>query len=630
MLNFKQQIIFIDMKKIKNILFLTVSFTFILTSCNDKFVDTQPLDQLSQEVVWGDASLAEAFVSELYGGLGNGGFDEQMLASLTDETIFTHPGRNITTHTEGRINPADQGWINGTLSWVNMYSRIRACNLALTNLAAPKFPNANSIADRLIGESKFMRAYYYHQLLRYYGGVPIVDKAFSLNDTDFLSARNSYEEVVNFIVKDLDEAAAKLDGKTLQKERATKAAALALKSRVLLYAASDMADIATAKTKNKVLGAYPNPELLGFTSGNRVERWQKAKDAAKAVLSLPGLGFQTNLSQPVSADLGAANYVNQSLSMNGGQNELIFARYFIQTKNENGGRVGLFNGPNGYNNWAGNTPIQELIDDYEMMDGSKFDWSKPEQAANPYANRDPRLRASILHEGSPWKPRSASASPLDPANQIQTGEYEINPGGTKKVQFGLDTRKSSIEDWNGSYTGYYMRKFTNPSPAIVDQNSWQQIPWPFLRYTEAILNYAEACIELGEEAEAKTWLNKIRFRVGMPAITESGEALKAKYRNERRIELVFEEHRYHDARRWMIAPTTLGRKASIINVKGTLKAGKSVAIYKFDPANYDYSFTVGKIDPGKENRNWDDKIYYLPINRDEMNRNSKLIQNTGY
>lgn len=618
------------MKKYKNILFFVVTFSFIISSCNDKFVNTTPLDQLSEDVVWGDASLAEAFVSELYGGLGQGGFDEQMLASLTDEAIFTHPGRNITTHTEGRINPADPGWINGSLSWVNMYSRIRACNLALANFAAPKFPNANNIVDRLTGESKFMRAYYYHQLLRYFGGVPIVDKAFSLNDTDFLGARNTYEEVLNFIVKDLDDAAAKLDGKSLQKGRATKAAALALKSRVLLYAASDMADIPTAKVKNKVLAAYSKPELLGIVSGNRQERWQKAKAAAKAVLDLPGLGFQTNLTAPVSADLGATNYMNQSLSQNGGQNEMIFGRYFIQSKNENGGRVGLFNGPNGYNNWAGNTPIQELIDDYEMMDGTKFDWSKPEHAANPYANRDPRLRSTILYEGSPWKPRSASASPLDPANQIQTGEYEVNPGGVKKVHFGLDTRKSSIEDWNGSYTGYYMRKFTNPSPAIVDQNTWQQIPWPFLRYTEAILNYAEACIELGEDAEAKTWLNKIRFRVGMPAITETGEELKAKYRNERRIELVFEEHRYHDARRWMIAPTTLGRKASIINVKGTLKEGKTVAIYKFDPANYDYKFTVGKIDPGKENRNWDDKIYFLPIHRDEMNRNNKLVQNPGY
>jgi hypothetical protein len=618
------------MKIYKKIIISLFTVSFFASSCNDDFVNTTPLDQLSQEVVWTDASLAEAFVSELYGGLGIGGFDEQMLASLTDEAIFTHPGRNITTHTEGRINPADPGWINGTLSWANMYLRIRATNLALENLAAPKFTNTNNIVDRLIGESKFMRAYYYHQLLRYYGGVPIVDKAFSLNDSDFLGARNTYEECLNFIIKDLDEAATKLDGKSLQKGRATKAAALALKSRVLLYAASDMADIPTAKAKSKALASYATPQLIGFVSGNRQERWQKAKTAAKAVLDLPGYGFQMGLSAPVSAEAGTINYMNQSLSMNGGQAELIFARYFIPTKNENGGRIGLFNGPNGYNNWAGNTPIQELVDDYEMMDGTKFDWAKPEHAASPYSNRDPRMKATVMYEGSPWKPRSASAAPLDPANQIQTGEYEVNPGGVKKTHFGLDTRKSVIEDWNGSYTGYYMRKFTNPSAAIIDQNSWQQIPWPFLRYTEAVLNYVEACIELGEDAEAQAWLNKVRFRVGMPAVTETGTALKNRYRNERRVEMVFEEQRYHDARRWMIPTETLGRKASIINIKGTLKAGKTVAVYKYDPENYNYAYTVGKIDPGKENRNWDDKIYFLPIHRDEINRNNKLVQNPGY
>jgi hypothetical protein len=451
-----------------------------------------------------------------------------------------------------------------------------------------------------------------------------------LNDTDFLSARNTYEECLNFIIKDLDEAATLLNGKSLQKGRATTASALALKSRMLVYAASDLYDVPTAKVKSKAMASVAKPELMGLVNGTRTDRWQKAKAAAKAVLDLPGFGFQLGLTAPVTADQAATNYQNQSLGRNGGQNEIIFGRYFIQSKNEDGGRVGLFNGPNGYNNWAGNTPIQELVDDYEMMDGSKFDWSKPEHAKAPYDNRDPRLRSTILYEGSPWKPRSASAAPLDPSNQIQTGEYEVVSGGAKKTHFGLDTRKSSIEDWNGSYTGYYMRKFTDPNPGLVDQNSWQQVPWPFLRYTEAVFNYVEACIELGEDVEAKRWLNQIRFRAGMPAITETGDALRQRYRNERRVEMVFEEQRYHDARRWMIAPTTLGRKASIINVKGTLKAGKSVSTYKYDPTSYDYTYTVGKIDPGKENRNWDDKIYFLPIHRDEMNRNNKLVQNPGY
>lgn len=612
----------------RNIIIGLIAVLFI-NSCSDDFVNTQPLGELAETAVWTDGSLAEAFVSEIYAGLGNGGFDEQMLASLTDEAIFTHPGRDITTITESRSNPASPGWINGTLSWSNMYLRIRAANLALGQLEAPKFTNP-TLVDRLKGEAKFMRAYYYQQLLRYFGGVPIVDKPYTLSDTDFLSARNTYEECVNFIVKDCDEAAALLDGKTLVSGRATKAAALALKSRVLLYAASDLHDIPTAKAKSSVISAYAKPELVGYVSGDRKARWEKARDAAKAVLDLPGFGYQLGLSAPAAQADAVNNYMNASLARNGGEKEIILGRYFINAKTENGGRQGLFNGPNGYHNWAGNTPIQLMIDDYEMMDGSKFDWTNPTHAAAPYTNRDPRFYASILYDGAGWKPRTSDVAAKDPANQIQTGTYEVMNGASKVPFFGLDTRKSSVEDWNGSYTGYYVRKFVDPNPAIVDQNTWQQIPWPTLRYTEAIFNYVETLIELGDDATARTWLNKIRFRAGMPALTESGDALKQRFRNEKRIEMYLEEQRYHDTRRWMIAPTTLGRKANGININGTLKAGKNVTLYKYDPTNYDYTYKVFEIDPGKENRAWLDKQYYLPIHRDEMNRNNKLVQNPGY
>ncbi len=616
------------MKKRHLIIALSV-FGTVFTSCNDSFVNTKPLDQLSESVVWTDPSLADAFVTELYGGLGNGGFDEQMLASLTDEASFTHPGRNITTITESRSNPADPGWINGTLSWQNMYTRIRAANLALENLKkATAFPAAT--VNRLNGEAKFMRAYFYHQLVRYYGGVPIIDKSFSLSDTEFLSKRNTMKECIEFIVKDCDEASAHLNGLSMAAGRASRAAALALKSRILLYAASDMYDASTAKSKSTAMAAYSNPEFVAYVDGSRADRWTKARDAAKAVLDLPGLGNQLNLSAPASKEDGTNNYLNNSLARNGGEKELIFARYFINAKAENGGRIGLFNGPNGYNNWAGNAPIQNFVDDYEMMDGSKFSWSNTEHASAPYQNRDPRFYATLMYDGSAWKPRSPSAASKDPFNQIQTGQYEISSGSGKVAYFGLDTRKSSIEDWNGSYTGYYFRKFTDPNPAIVDQNTWQQIPWPFFRYTEAVLNYVEACIELGQDAEARAWLNKVRFRSGMPAITESGDALRQRYRNERRVEMAFEEQRYHDARRWMIAGSTLGRKVQIINVIGTLKAGKTVTLYRYDPSSYDYQYKVVEMDPGKENRAWLDKMYFLPIHRDEINRNKNLVQNPGY
>jgi hypothetical protein len=580
--------------------------------------------------VWKDEGLAEAFVTNFYGGLGQGGFDEQMLASLTDEAVFTHPGRNINTITESRSNPADPGWINGTISWGGLYSRIRANNLAIEELQQPQFTNP-TLADRLKGEAYFMRAFNYHQLLRYYGGVPIVDRSYKLGEADYKLPRNTFAEVVDFIVKDADQAASLLEGKTMANGRASKAAALALKSRILLYAARDLHDIPTAKSKSSVIAAYPNPEYIGYVSGNRAERWQKAKAAAKAVLDLPGYGYMLDLSAPVTPAQGTTNYMNVSLSRGGGERDMIFGRYFSPSKNEGGGRQGLFNGPNGYNNWAGNAPLENLVSDYEMMDGTRFDWGNPAHAAMPYKDRDPRLYASILYDGAPWKPRPAGVAPKEPFNEIQTGQYEVTgSGGAKVTHFGLDTRQSSVEDWNGTRTGYYIRKFTDPNPAIVDQNTWQQVPWPFFRYTEAVLNYVEAAIELNEDAEAQTWLNKIRFRVGMPAVTETGDALRQRYRNERRVEMAYEEQRFHDARRWMIADQTLGQKAKIIDIKGTLKPGKTVSVYRYNPENYNYSYEVQNIAPGIENRQWLDKMYFFPIHRDEMNRNDKLVQNPGY
>lgn len=414
---------------------------------------------------------------------------------------------------------------------------------------------------------------------------------------------------------------------------------MALKARVLLYAASDLHDGPTAKAKSSVLSSYSNLDLVAYPSGDRVARWNAAKAAAKAVLDL-GKGYKLDLAAPVSAEDGKNNYV--SIAM-GGQSavgdaaaatELIFQRTHtaLYTQEDNwplgGIHYGINNGPNGYHNWAGNTPIQQMVDDYEMMDGTKFDWSKAEHKAAPYEKRDPRFYASVLYDGAPWKPRPSDVAALDPANQIQTGYYADGAGG--KIN-GIDTRESAIENWNGTRTRYYTRKFIDPNPALADnQSSAQVIPWPFIRYTEMVLSYAEAAAETGDDVEARAWINKIRFRSGMPAITDAGAALKERIRNERRIELAYEEHRYHDARRWMIAPTTVGRGIKAINVEAKLKAGATARKpYRYDKTVYDYTYTV-EDNTSNETRKWNDKMYYRVLSRDEVKRNPKLIQNPGH
>ena len=625
------------MKTIINRILLTLFIAGVLAGCKRDFLDVTPLGEISSQTTWADGALSTAFVTNLYNGFGPGGFDEQMLASLSDEAVFTHTGRGITTVNDGSLSPSTPGWVHSTYEWGNMYSRIRGCNVSIQNLGTATFDD-DDLKDRLKGEAYFMRAYFYHQLVRYYGGVPIIKNVYGLNE-DYSIERSSFSDCVNFIVSDCDSAALLLAGRDMDKGRASEVAALALKSRVLLYAASDMHDGPTLAAKSSVMNGYAKPEILAYTSGDRAARWTAALNAAKAAMDKSKGGYKMDLTAQASPEDARNNYM--SIAMGGGSTapgvdaaasvEIILGRYNNADQDDWGGPyLGLFNGPNGYHNWAGNTPIGQLVDDYEMMDGTSFSWSNTTHKAAPYKNREPRFYASIMFDGSDWKPRNLISGDADPYNQIQTGQYDLVVGGNQITFNGLDTRSSSIEDWNGSRTGYYMRKFIDPNTSIVENNTRQYIPWPFFRYTELAFNYIEALIELNRDTEARDLLNKIRFRAGMPALTESGPALRDRYRHERRIEMAYEEQRYHDARRWMIAPTTLGRKVTFITVTGKFKPGQTLAgKYKHDETIYNYTYTP-VINDTHENRVWLDKMYFRPIVRDEMNKNLKLVQNPGY
>ena len=606
-----------------------LSVIILLTACNDDFLDTSPLDKISSSATWSDGTLSEAFVFSIYSYLGYGGFEEQMQAVITDEAFFTHAGRNINTFNEGSESPSNIAWTSGTYAWGNMYSAIRQANVAIANLPEATFDD-QGMKDKLMGEAYFLRGYYYHQLMRFYGGVPLIDKPYTLED-ELSIERSTLSQPVEFISSDLDLAANLLNGKETVEGRASRLAAMALKSRVLLYAASDLHD------SSKAPSGFGN-ELHAYSGGQQA-RWQAAQQAAKAVLDITS-GYKTDLSAPVSYEDGKANAV--SLAMGGKSavadasagSEIIFARTLSSqyTPEDNwplgGTHFGVNNGPNGYHNWSGNPPIQQMVDDNERMDGTKFDSDNSTHKADPYANRDPRFYAHVLYDGATWKPRPSDVVAIAPYDQIQTGYYDDGNGGLIN---GVDTRESPIENWNGSRTKYNLRKWIDPDPALKENlTSHQVIPWPFIRYAEVVLNYVEASINLGQEGEARDWMNKTRFRVGMPAVTESGPDLLAKYINERRIELAFEEHRYHDARRWLIAPSTLGRGIQKINVTAKLKPGKSPHVpYRHDKSTYDYTYEVQN-ETSIENRSWVNKMYYRPISRDEMNKNTLLVQNPGY
>ncbi len=602
------------MKKIKYLLGLLI-LTGLAISCSEDFLDKKPLDQFSEVDVWNDPALIETFVNNYYRELGHS-YDIDMLSSYVDETHFTADW-GVSNFVKSLLTP-DQipGWQEdwfgqGTIQklWGPLYKDIRATNIFLNKIDEAPFDD-QEWKDRLTGETYFWRAFYYHYLTALYGGVPIIKDPYGLSDK-FTVARDSYEDCINFIVEDLDKAASLLPDSYSGDNvgRATKGAALTLKARVLLYAASDLHNSYTPS-------GYSNPELIGYVGGDRAARWRAARDAAKAVIDM-GM-YSLYAPDPASQEEATQNYIDYFTSKSA--DEDIFVRYYLQKTDEGWDNYhpGLHNGPNGYHNWGNNTPLVNLVEDFEMADGTPFSWDNAEQSQDPYGlfggqKRDPRFYANILYEGAQWRARPTDAATIDPLGVIQVGTWQLS-SDPENLRHGLDTRLGPIEDWNGGYTGYYMRKFIVRD--IDAQFTRQEVPWRYMRLGEVYLNYAEACIELGEEGEALKYINMIRKRAAMPEINASGQALKDAYRHERRIELMFEEHRFFDVRRWVIGE--IGYKDAV----------KVVVYYPWENGQTvtqpDYSTEVF------EDRDWKPKAYFFPIYREEMNKNELLIQNPGY
>jgi hypothetical protein len=610
------------MKKLYKIylILLVVVFT---TSCNQDFLELEPLSDYSDAAVWSDPALIETFVNDIYRGALGLPFSIEPLSVFVDEGHFT-PDWDVTNFNKSLMT-ADGllGWEVSWASaytlhfrWAPLYSNIRACNIFFDKMAEADFDD-QALIDRLTGEVYFLRGLTYHYLAALYGGVPLIETPYGLDD-EFEIARNTYEETVNFIVSDLDMAASLLSDENSGSNagRATSGAALALKARTLLYAASDLHhDI------NSYAPGFSNPELLGYTGGDQNARWRAAQDAAEVVM---GMGYGLYAADPAPSDDIAQNFIDYFISY-GYENEDILLQYFTPNTDEgwNGYNPALYCGPNGYHNWGNNCPLGELVDDYEMTDGSSFDWSNPAHAADPWADREARFYATVLYEGADWRVRPSDVQGIDPWNKIQVGHiYDMS--GTLIVP-GVDTRSGPIEDWNGGYTGYYVKKFVDPS--VDPQYVKQDVPFRHIRYAEVLLSYAEASAELGEDVEAQNALNQIRRRAGQPEIFSSGDDLIQAIRHERRVEMCFEDMRFWDVRRWLIGPEAYQQTHGVDVRYETDQAATNYR--QADGSTWGAPIYSEKETPG-DARAWDDKAYFFPIMRDEMNKNTLLIQNPGY
>jgi hypothetical protein len=615
------------MKKTFMILMI-ISVISLFYSCTktSEFLDKKPLDQYSETDVWSDPALVETFVNMMYRNALGWPFSIERLSDYSDESFFTPDWDVLNFNKSLMTSDGLLGWqvdwaTPHTLHfrWDPLYANARRTNIFFSKI--DEVPSDDeAVIDNLKGQAYFMRAWTYFYLTALYGGVPIITKAYTLDD-EFEVARNTYEECISFVIGQIDSAALFLPDAYPTDGHVTRGAALAFKARVLLYAASDLHN----SGKNGVVtSGFSNPELLGYVGGDATARWTAAKNAAKAVIDLNK--YSLYKATPAPADSVAQNFIELFTSK--GTNEDILLQFFTPKTDENwdGYNPGLYCGPNGYHNWGNNTPLGDLVDEYEMKDGSKFDWSNLTHKANPYVKREARFYATVNYEGVQWRKRPADALQIDPFSKIQVG-YVYNPSNVM-IKAGLDTRSGPIEDWNGGKTGYYLRKYVDPN--VDPQYVKQDVPFKHLRYGEVLLNYAEACIELGQDAEARTYINLIRKRAGQPDLPGAlaGDALRQAYRHERRIELAFEDHRFWDVRRWLIGEVAY-KQTSAVDVRYNATETSVPSYRKADGSTYGAPIFSKKDTPG-DSRAWNKKINFFPIMRDEMNKNTLLIQNPGY
>lgn len=438
--------------------------------------------------------------------------------------------------------------------WNRYWAAIRKCAVFLSYIDGA---NVTSQSDKMRwkAEAHVLRAYYYSELLRWYGtGLPIVREAYAL-DTDFGKVvKPSFYESVQFVIEDCNAALAisQLPWRittAAEAGRMTKAVAEAIRARMILYAASplyndgqDHWDEAYRITKEAVTNLKKN----GYALYDKVN-YPEFKEAT-AFLPNDGAALYNE-------------YFTSTMEYTADPAD----RETIYQNKADQGAVFQMDGIGINGDKSGTNPSQELVDCYETVDGEPIlDLANPYEdemhltpnynpenrtydPQNPYENRDPRFYASIYYHGSKRYTRWSFAE----------GEYAVNTFRAREIDCsqtdpwtGSDLKASTTNKRQRTRTGYYSRKYLNPTKNPTSPRN-DAPGFKHFRFAEIILNYAEAAAEAGHTSDALEALKEIRDRVAMPHITTTDQAaLIREIRAERRIELFFEEHRFFDIRRW--------------------------------------------------------------------------------
>jgi starch-binding outer membrane protein, SusD/RagB family len=564
------------MKKIVVIISL-FTILFAGVSCKKDYLEVHEVKTyVTPDDLYSNYNYVQQAVWNIYSYLPDGFalLDYEAVTENAESTNITWASHTFNNGIWNQYNNPDGSW------WRN-FNGIRQANLYLANKDKANIDyikgqitsadssalyNARNNIKFMQGEAMFLKAFFYFDLVKRYGGVPIMRQPLNYDDAASWKnvSRNSVDECMKYIVALCDSAAAIIPSNLApyswySQGRVTSGAIKTLKAKALLYAASPL-----------------------FKDAGTTATWADAASALHDVIA----------SNVYSLD---GNYSNLFGANNGGSNELIFYRRYGNTNTIEKG-----NFPIVFQNSEGNsiTPTQNFVDEFEVLQkdnngnitGSRpFDWSNPTDAANPYANRDPRMAATVVYNGATFSSKT----------------IETFVGGNS----GLPALKATK-------TGYYLSKWVNPSIDLVAGTSTAHT-WIYFRYGEILLDYAEAMYHAyGATADPQGYgmtaleaINRVRQRVNMPSLT-AAQLNQQSIEHERNVELGFEDQRLWDVRRWK---------------KGTSYFNKPVNRIVITKNGATYSYTVTKL----ENRVFENKMAWYPIPQDEITKTG-WAQNSGW
>lgn len=582
----------------KKLLYIVIASLIGLPGCNVDVLEKKPLDVISDLSLWQDPALIDAYMADVYS-------DMVFLGEME------YGGDRVwwpITYTITMADEAGPGWENGKrVNIINTgrtatfnqwwgYPTVRKMNVFLERLPTS---GLDAVAKKQkTAEMRFLRAFAYFNMVKRYGGVPLVTTVQTIDQPlkELAVSRNKEAEVYDFILAEINALLPDLQpaGKG-DKGRPSQAAALALKSRAAMYAAS-IAQWGTVQLDG----------VVGIPADRAKAYWQASYDASKAIME--GGKFALYNAMP---DDKAMNYRNIFLDEN--NVEVIFSEIYNGTS----GKAHSWDhivGPYGYNAWGAGGQIAvylEMVEEYENVDGSSgvIDRNKIANgylwtAKELFGKKDPRFHGSILTQGSVWL-----GDTLQKHRAIRTEDGTITRNNYKE----LPAWGRSTFDSDGN-TPFSVLKYLDEEIAIVPGLGTSRKDWIVFRYGEILLNHAEAAFELGKPAEALASINQLRERAGMPLLQAID---RGKIRHEREIELVFEGNRYWDLRRWRIAEEVLSARFTNLEFIIDYKTRKHMLrlIPDFE-SDYNPVFSP--------------RHYYLPITIDRISNNSNLVENPGY